>query len=299
MFSLKIPGMRTRGLLILVLAHSLAAADGTVKTSPTLNGEVLASAESMARRVNGRGYDLRSAFTENLSYGGSCCVPATNSGKTMCVAAIAEVMINAINSYARKIGEKDVSTLPITSWTGHKYLNIRPHVFQYAEANSRGPGDAFERFGIGKSISFKDLLPGDFLAFSRFSGFGHASVFIGYLNTTNTLSADFSNSVIGFRYFSAQSSTNGVGYRDAYFGSIRSQKCPDFAKAKSDCGVIKENYLNGGRLLSPTEWTVNQSIERLKNEFIKRRRSLGANVDEIEIEMNRELEAKYSIDFEE
>ena len=145
---------------------------GAAHAANDLNSVILRTTEQMERELGGRNYDINSSFTEDLHYGDACCIPATNGGKTMCVAAVAEVLIRTLNEVGKEVSEVFVK-FPISHWKQSKYLNIRPHLYQFKGVQSRGPGDALSRFGIGEIVPFDRMLGGDVLAFSRLNGSGH------------------------------------------------------------------------------------------------------------------------------
>lgn len=287
-------------LLLAVLALPLNARAANAYPGIDPNDAILKTISDMEGRLVNRGYDLHSAFTEDIPYGSRCCVPATNSGKTMCVALIAEVLIRTINGLANGVETRAFEALPISHWTGSKRLQIRPHLFQYKEVHSKGPGDALTRFGIGETVDFEGMKAGDLLAFSRFNGSGHAVVFLGFVGANNARLQSYSANAIGFEYFSAQKTTKGIGKRFAYFGSVRNTRCPSFAPLGSDCGVIKEKFSNAGRLWPVEKWRVKDALVELKRSFKEDLMKSGAATsDTIERELESDLPHSYSVDFSE
>lgn len=241
-------------------------------TQTTLNPYLVSVTTSMADEVGGRGYDLGSSFTDILSYGGAKVMP-TNGGKTMCVAAVAEAMIRAIDRHARDTGSSTAfEKLPVAHWTNGSLLHLRAHLYQFKGANSGGPGDALTRLGIGEEVPFNALQAGDLLAFSR-KKTGHAVVFLGYLDAAGKPVAAYdAKRVAGFRYLSAQGSAlqpphAGVGYRNAYFaGSSAPLGCN---KRQEDCGVLRVSaYLNGGRLWTPDRWDTQGALAALRQAYL-------------------------------
>ncbi len=85
-----------------------------------------------------------------------------------------------------------------------------------------GVVDAVENYGIGyEVVAWDDVRPGDFIQFWRHSGSGHNAIFIDW-------ERDASEGIVGFQYWSTQSSTNGVAYNEEYFGSSGSRVDPGF-----------------------------------------------------------------------
>jgi len=89
-----------------------------------------------------------------------------------------------------------------------------------------GMAIALERTGLGKTISFSEAKAGDILSFDRANDLlsggttngGHAVVFLGFLNRAQQLTNSYDpDQVVGFKYFSSQTATDGLGEQWAYF----------------------------------------------------------------------------------
>jgi hypothetical protein len=230
------------------------------------NDFILRTVEMLARDRAGGGYDLHSYFTRDLSYGpGADRVPANHPPKTMCVAAVTEVMIESLDLYYRETNDvTPFNSLPIRSWKRGSMQDIRAHIFQYDGTNCHGTAHALSRFGIGRELPFSGLSPGDFVTMNRTSGSGHTAVFMGYIDRNFADVANYSDAVAGFKYFSAQgkgSSDAGFAYRWAFF----SPTCPDPPAGKRrDCGIIRssnQSMLNTGCMFHPRAWTVHQPTD--------------------------------------
>lgn len=290
------------------LAFLAMVAMGSAHALDDMNDYLAKAADDMVKTVAGRGYDLNSSFTEDLLYGKST-VRASNGGKTMCVAAVAEAMIRAIDRYARDIGSSSAfEKLPVTHWTSGKPTSLRAHLYSYKGVNSGGPGDAVTRLGIGEKLPFESLRPGDLLAFSR-GKTGHSVVFLGYIDGHgNILSGYDGSSIAGFRYMSSQGRDlpppySGIGYRNAYFAGKKAS--PGCDRRQDDCGVLKISaYLNGGRLWVPERWDTEGAIKALREQYLveARRSNPGVTKDALELAvtrlLERELPEEYSVDFE-
>lgn len=139
----------------------------------------------------------------------------------MCVAAVTEVLIEALNLYYRDTGDATpFQELPIRSWQRGSISDIRAHVFQYEGTRCHGTAHALSQFGIGQELPFSELSPGDFLTMNRTGGSGHTAVFLGYLDRDFQELTDYSDAVAGFKYFSAQGKNSpdaGFAYRWAFF----------------------------------------------------------------------------------
>ncbi len=231
-----------------------------VRAPDRFNNYVLRTVEMLARERAAQGYDLHSYFTQDLSYGrGSGRIKANHPPLTMCVAAVTEVMIEALNLYHRETGDvTPFEKLPIRSWQRGSMQDIRAHIFQYSGSGCHGTAHALARFGIGQELPFAELSAGDFLTMNRTSGSGHTAVFLGYLGRNYEELDVYSNAVAGFRYFSAQGKKvgGGFGYRWAFF----SPNCPANQVGKpGDCGIIRssqQSMLNTGCMLHPRSWSV-------------------------------------------
>ena len=239
------------------------------------NEKVLDTVEWLAEKRAGLGYDLHARYSSDVQYGGYVFKP-TKDGKTMCVAAVFEVLLRTLADVKDDSGRLVSSDLlPASQMRGSKAMNVLPYVFQYESTSvfkeynrrfSAGIGDAFVLFGIGQYVTFSDSKPGDFLYFNRAGkGGGHATVFMGFLNAQGKIT-NTSAEAAGFRYFSAQVGTNGFGYRDAFFG-----KCPAVkTDYKKDCNVRrddKRSVLSVARLHHPNEWYTKFSEIRVSRFF--------------------------------
>lgn len=239
------------------------------------NDRILDTVNWLSENKSGLGYDLKSRFTEDLKYG-NYTFHATGGTKTMCVAAVFEILIRTLQNANDKDGRLVSDTiLPGSVLNGSKALNFAPYAFQYKslinipEYNrkySAGIGDALVLFGMGKYVTFETAKSGDFVYFNRTGNSGHAVIFIGYLNSQGVIENN-AKYATGFRYFSAQSKgTNGMGYRDAFF-----DKCPNVkTKYVKDCGVIKSDkhaLFAVSRLYEPKEWFPEYSAIRIERYF--------------------------------
>jgi len=235
------------------------------------NAEILKAVEIVDASWNGKGYDINSYFTHDLAYGPDCCVKANHAPLTMCVAAASEIIIEALNAYYKQTGdETPFQKLPLKSWRGGSRRDIRPHIFMYDEVGSDGTAHALETFGIGLRTPFADLQPGSFINFNRTNGSGHAGVFLGFLNKHGDVLLEHDESVVGYKYYSAQGKglpDAGFGYRWAFFEGNCPQPLP--GGRRRDCGVIrsdKSKQFCCGYMLHPAQWpeadAIQQGVER-------------------------------------
>lgn len=249
------------GLFLLFAMTSPSAAQGR----SYFNGYIMRAVEKIASERAKGGYDIGAYFTQDLKYGAEV-IPARRPTTTMCVAAVMEIMIEALNIYGGEGDAEVFEKIPVRSWKNGSVNTLRANIFMYAGTGSAGTGHTLERFGIGEELSFSELMPGDFLNFNRVSGSGHAAVFGGYLAGDSTVTLQYSNSVIGFRYFSAQGKGKldaGFAYRNAYFDG----SCPATAGAvPRDCGIIRSSnrkLLNAGRMFMPEDWNYDSAVAEI------------------------------------
>jgi len=193
----------------------------------------------------------------------------------MCVAAVSEVIIEALNIYAARTGDyTPFERLPMRSWNNGSRTDIRPYIFQYDEVDSHGTADALSKFGIGREVRFEELLPGDFITMNRTTRSGHTAVFLGYVNKTYGDEPEYSNRVVGFRYFSAQGKGKpdaGLAYRWAFF----SPNCPGRVPGKTrDCNIIfshNQRTLNTGYMLHPRGWNIDLALKQIYTNYLVKR----------------------------
>ncbi len=248
--------------------------------SDGFNAEILTQVDKLARERAGLGYDLNSYFTRDLDYGPDGKIKANNAPLTMCVAAVAEVIICAMTElHARTGTTTPFAKLPIESWRRGTKTSIRAHIFMYEDVKSNGTAHALERFGIGVQVPFDALQPGDFINFNRENGSGHACVFLGYLDGAGRDLSSYGPSVAGFRYFSAQgrgSSDAGLGYRWAFFAGKAPAKLPG---KRMDRGIIfskKPSLLCCGYMRHPDHWPATVGIDQRRIEGVSAGRRRGA-----------------------
>lgn len=267
--------------LTIVLLTSVSAAPSS---TGDMNAYILKAVDMMARERAGQGYDIGGSFTQDLQYAGDCCIKSTKPHYTMCVAAVTEVLVEAINFYALEQNQQALrNQLPISAFKNSDPLSLRPYLFQYVERDgqgkkrsvSMGVAHALEIFGIGKQLPFEQLKPGDVVNFNRNTSkpSGHAVVFLGYLNQDGKLMASAEAGKAGFRYFSAQGKgdSGGLGYRNAWFDGF----CPasPVAGTRNDCHVIRSKnpaILNAGRFLAPATWDVETAKINIEQRIARR-----------------------------
>lgn len=254
----------------------------------TFNKYILLSVEKIARERAGLGYNINSYFTQSpgLVYGNDRYVRANRPPLTMCVAAVSEVIIEALNIYGAQTGDvTPFQRLPMRSWNSGAVTDIRAWIFCFDTVKSNGTADALAKFGIGRKLPFEELLPGDFINLNRTNGSGHATVFLGFINADYEDEEQYSSRVVGFKYFSAQGKGKpdaGFAYRWAFF----SPNCPPVNPNKPrDCNIEfshNQAMLNSGRMHSPSSWTIESAVEKIRAQHLKGRfkELMGRPMDE-------------------
>jgi hypothetical protein len=247
-------------LLSLAMSSSIAAAS---ESEPAFNHYMVQAYENMKNDVqrSNKGYSMASFFTKNLDYGKDFgAVKARNAPYTMCNAAVTETFIEAMNLYAKDHPNWSPNdAIPISYWNSSDWRSLRPHLFSHSYfdypplegiplseipdglkkdirdfQSDDGMYQAFEKFGLGYRIEFKDAQPGDVITLDRAltnkegkeRSSGHSVIFLGFVNRNQELQEAYeADSVVGFKYFSSQGtlSDGGLGERWAYF---KGKMCP-------------------------------------------------------------------------
>jgi hypothetical protein len=268
-------------LLVQLLLMMIVPVSAIAQPQQSLRPYILKAVDMLNRDRRPGGYDMNKRFTQDLHYGSYCCVKASRPLKpkppypTMCVAAVVETMIEALNLYGKSTGDTSfVEKFPPSRLDGDTRTALIPNVFRYSESDSPGTGYALDLLGLGRELPFEQLQPGDFITFSRSTGSGHAVVFIGFLTSSPGIPVDrFSGQVVGFKYFSAQGMgrpDGGFGYRNAYFAG----KCPNPRGKDDDCNIIglmikpdgsvvqSRSLFNSGEMFAPPSWDVEGALTR-------------------------------------
>ncbi len=296
------------GLALFLMSMPAVRAD---ETKASFNEYLLKSVDKIYNERKRGGYSLGAAYSQDLSYGPGLVLatpdrdadPPQARRRTMCVAAMAEIIIEAINLYAQENGDDAVyDSLPASTWNRSNLQSLKPYLFMQQDerdvfgyragdvpsakvkskndpnrletvyALSRGSGHALSLFGVGEELPFSKLKPGDFVNFNR-TKTGHAAMFVSYIDKDNRYTTTYSDSVIGFKYFSAQGKGKpdaGFEYRDAYFGAGRS---PTAGAIVADTGVRKSQdllVLNGGRMWAPPHWAVAKALTEIRRKISDR-----------------------------
>lgn len=145
--------------------------------------------------------------TRDLHYRDALFARGDTYGRCYCCGITFEVFFRAYEKYCRDKGWpfiiKDFDSAGLNrflrQWFG-------------SDGNLTTLQNAIVSNGLGKAVSHNDAQRGDFVQLWRHSGSGHSVIFWEWAKNNN-------GQVIGFRYWSTQKSTNGIGYNTEYFGS--------------------------------------------------------------------------------
>lgn len=227
--------------------------------SETFNETILAAVDYLWASYRLLGY-ASAVLTHDIPYGDYGVIEATGGAKTMCVAAVMEVMLTAMSIYAEDTGQASVfDFLPIESWQTLDPDHIKAHIWLGHDLDSWGTADALRHFGMGDNVPFEELHPGSFININRTTGTGHAVVFLSYVDLAGGELPSWDESVVGFKYFSSQGGfdegAGGLDFRYAVFEEYGDPTMP----GKTDRHVIystDQRYLNTGEMWSPSRWVV-------------------------------------------
>lgn len=142
---------------------------------------------------------------------------------TMCVAAVWEIMLTAMELYVEDTGDYTIyEYMPLKSWKTQNQANLKGHLW-VNHSYSHGSADAVTNFGMGEHALFPELTPGSVLGITRSTGTGHAVVFVSFLDKWGIEHNTYPNDeeIIGFKYYSSQGGfaegNGGMDYRYAIF----------------------------------------------------------------------------------
>jgi len=138
--------------------------------------------------------------TRDLDFRGVALARAHPDGGVHCSGITFEVWMQALERAG------------VPSWLTATELLALKHTWYVRDGNPHGPVSALASRGLGVVLqSLDELQPGDFVQFWRNSGKGHSAVFLDHRRRRD-------GSVRGLAFWSAQSSSEGIGIRFASFG---------------------------------------------------------------------------------
>lgn len=236
---------------------------------PVFNDYILDAVDYLYDEYRLLGYDA-AVLTHDIPYGDYGIIPMTGGGKTMCVAAVMEVILTAMNIYSDETGDDTVfDTLPIESWKYLSSYDIKAHIWVNPDLNAGGTADALRNFNMGGNIPFEELKPGSFININRTNGTGHAVVFLSFIDINGEEYTEYNEDIIGFRYFSSQGGSDvgagGLDYRYAIFEEFGTPEMP----YKRDTFILfseDQQILNTGVMFMPEYWNPATDYKTLKQE---------------------------------
>lgn len=198
-------------VLLAVAAPAVALPPGT---DSTLNQYVVKATESYQDGpypyLLNADYANYNGVTKDIKYHNRILLRANphDDRSSYCVGITFEVLFDAMSARNRELG------LPTDYFNGMQFKDLQDFVLDWYAAKGQKEasniGVAVERYGIGQRVSnLEAALPGDFIDFTRANGSGHTAVFLEWLREDGR--------IIGIKYWSSQTSTNGIGVQTEYF----------------------------------------------------------------------------------
>ncbi|MEC8424702.1 MAG: hypothetical protein VX000_13050, partial [Myxococcota bacterium] len=165
----------------------------------------------------------------DIWYQGALFAAGDANHRSFCVGLTFEVFMRAFDEVDREWGGDGI----LNGVSFDALHDFRTDWF-VRELYGTGVVEAVENHGIGAAVTdWSDVRPGDFVQFWRHSGSGHNVVFLDW-------ERDGTDAIIGFRYWSTQDSTAGIGENTEYFGSSGSRVDP--------------NLFHVARIAEPDHW---------------------------------------------
>lgn len=88
------------------------------RPGPLLNAYVIRATALLNEKYAGLGYNIQKQFTHEMRFGTAGSFKPNGDGQTMCVAAMLEVIITALDLYTKETGDTSpYSFLPFQSWS--------------------------------------------------------------------------------------------------------------------------------------------------------------------------------------
>lgn len=179
-------------------------------------------------------YAHYNGVTENINYQGSLIAKANPDGSksSHCVGLTYEVFFKAMQNRNEDAGITSDNFNNMTVDDMRDFLLTWYAAKEYPKSEGNQIAGAIVKYGLGVQITnLEDAKAGDFIDFSRTKS-GHTAVFINWLR-------DDKNNIVGFRYWSTQESTNGIGYKEEYFSDNTQEAFK---------GTVNRNQLYIGRV---------------------------------------------------
>ena len=146
-----------------------------------------------------------SGNTRDLYYRGALFAKGDSFGRCYCCGLTFEVFFRAYEAYCKAKGWPFV----INNFDSSALSKFKGQWFG-SDGNRKTLLNAIVSNNLGRGISFEQAKLGDFVQLWRNNGSGHSVIFVEWVKNGQTIT--------GVKYWSTQSSTNGIGYRIEYFG---------------------------------------------------------------------------------
>lgn len=153
-----------------------------------------------------------SGSSQDLFFQGEKVMTGDPKGRTFCCGLTLEVFLRSYEKWlGARGGEKDAA------FTANEWSKFQKLWF-VEKLDGPGPSAALEAFHLGKEIPPSEALPGDFVQIWRTKNkrghvSGHSVIFLNWVKSDN-------GHVIGFRYWSTQTSTKGIHENTEYYGPL-------------------------------------------------------------------------------
>lgn len=149
--------------------------------------------------------------TQDLSLLNQKVMQGEPQGRTYCCGLTLEIFLRAYKEWLAQHGGEQATAVQPDEWPQFQKL------WFVLEQNGPGPSAALEAFHLGRTLSREEVLPGDFVQIWRTKNAkgketGHSVIFLDWTR-------DEGGNITGFRYWSSQPATNGIGERVEYYGS--------------------------------------------------------------------------------
>jgi len=170
--------------------------------------------------------------TRDLYYKGQKIASANPNGSQSCYCCglTFEDFFRGITQLLTDLGKAE----DINSMSAEDMIYFR-HLWFVQSTWGDGPGVALEHFGIGDRVyDLQDVKKGDYLQFWRTTGSGHSVIFMNWVESAW-------GDTIGIRYWSTQTSTNGINFNIEYYDGAG--------------GRIDPNIMFFSRMRSPETFT--------------------------------------------
>lgn len=170
--------------------------------------------------------------TADMLFKGKVVMKGEPKKRTYCCGITLEVFLKSYERWTKTHGEPPEAKLTPESWAKFQRL------WFVEKPNGPGPSAALEEYGLGRTVPFRDTLPGDFVQLWREPkegktvGSGHSVIFLHWLKNEK-------GEITGMRYWSSNPSTDGISRRDEYL-----------TVAAHD-GGLKESVCHVGRVEVP------------------------------------------------